>query len=168
MYIDFMSIICTYFISGTAKRSGLAACSDNGPKTALFIRTSEHETRKQFNDSNMLASFLRPTSEQNRQKRARMRAECVTIPKRGHPNMPLTTWGAGGLLRPCPPKARPNRLQTRQGEKTARWCTVTYIEGESSQPNDVSSDLERFQIRMTMSLKEACGNYYTIDYMNEP
>ncbi len=58
--------------------------------------------------------------------------------------MPLTLWGAGGDLFSCPPKARPNRLQTRQGKKTARWCTVTYIEGESSMPNDVSSDLERF------------------------
>ncbi len=45
----------------------------------------------------------------------------------------------------CPPKARPNRLQTRQGEKTARWCTWAYIEGESSMPNDVSSNLARFK-----------------------
>ena len=44
----------------------------------------------------------------------------------------------------CPPKARPNRLQSRQGEKTARWCTETYIEGESLKPNAVSSDLARF------------------------
>ncbi len=56
----------------------------------------------------------------------------------------MTSWGAGGLRNVLPPKARPNRLQTRQGEKTARWCTVTYIEGESSQPNAVSSDLARF------------------------
>ena len=42
-------------------------------------------------------------------------------------------------------KACPNRLQTRQGEKTARWCTVTYIEGESLMPNAVSNDLERFE-----------------------
>ncbi len=26
-----------------------------------------------------------------------------------------------------------------------RWCTVTYIEGESLKPNEVSSDLERFE-----------------------
>ncbi len=59
--------------------------------------------------------------------------------------MPLTLWGAGGGLCPCPPKARPNRLQTRQGEKTARWCTWAYIEGESLKPNAVSNDLERFE-----------------------
>ena len=55
--------------------------------------------------------------------------------------------GRGGLRYPLPPKARPNRLQTRQGKKTARWCTVTYIEGESLKPNDVSNDLERFKER---------------------
>ena len=65
---------------------------------------------------------------------------------------PLTLWGAGGDLLPCPPKARPNRLQTRQGEKTARWCTETYIEGESLMPNAVSSDLARFE--------ESCGVGY--------
>ncbi len=64
---------------------------------------------------------------------------------------PLTSWGAGGGADwppSFPPKARPNRLQTRQGEKTARWCTVTYIEGESSKPNAVSSDLERFEKKL--------------------
>ncbi len=62
--------------------------------------------------------------------------------------MPLTSWGAGGGAMGTfffPPKARPNRLQTRQGKKTARWCIVTYIEGESLKPNAVSSDLERFE-----------------------
>ena len=106
-----------------------------------------------------LAPIYRPTSEQNRQKRARARTECVTIPKRAHPNMPLTLWGAGGVRHPLPPKARPNRLQTRQGEKTARWCTEMYIEGASLQPNAVSSDLERFQIRMTTVIERGLGKW---------
>ncbi len=49
------------------------------------------------------------------------------------------------MLASTPPKARPNRLKTRQGEKTARWCTWAYIEGESLMPNAVSSDLVRFE-----------------------
>ncbi len=146
-----MGMIWSCLESGTEEAEGLAACSDDGPKIEVFIRTSERCADKQMSLFKMLAPVLRPASEQNRQKRARTRAECVTIPKREHPNMPLTLWGAGGGADwppSLPPKARPNRLQTRQGEKTARWCTWTYIEGESLKPNDVSNDLERFEKRM--------------------
>ncbi len=147
-----MSSLGSYLMGSAGGVRGFRTCSDKGLKRAKNIRTSEHGELGESIFSAELSPVLRPTSEQNRQKRARTRAECITIPKRGHQNMPLTSWGAGGVLRPCPPKARPNRIQTRgrlalsSGEVPVapRWCTVTYIEGESSMPNDVSSDLERF------------------------
>ncbi len=123
----------------------VGASEQNPEKPA---KTSEHPNTLKTRKCRLFAWFhtiLRPTSEQKRQKRARTRAECITIPMTGPQIMPLTLWGAGGFRHPLPPKARPNRLQTRQGEKTARWCTWAYIEGESSMPNAVSSDLARFE-----------------------
>ncbi len=117
-------------------------------QTAGFgAKTSEHPNtnyKEKLNYPQSYAQYCAQHPNEKRQKRARTRAECITIPKRAHPNTPLTLWGAGGFRYPLPPKARPNCLQTRQGEKAARWCTVTYIEGESLMPNDVSSDLARF------------------------
>ncbi len=149
MYSELMSMIGLYLMSGAGGAGGLRACSDKSANTSFFIRTSEQGAEKQMSIFAGLAPVLTPTSERKTQKRARTRAKCITIRMTGSQIMPLTLGGAGGgadwppSFFPTPESAR-NRLQTRQGEKTARWCTWAYIEGESLKPNAVSSDLARF------------------------
>ncbi len=151
VYSGAMSKIGSYLMGGERAAGCRAACSDNGPKNALFIRTSEQGSADKMNKYAMLRPVLSQTSERNRQKRARTRAECVTIPKRGHQNMLLTLGGLGGsdVGLPTPGSAK-NRLQTRKHLKIARKCTETYSGGLFSNGDDVSSDLARFQRRFPL------------------
>ena len=144
-----MSMIGSYLIGWAEAVGSRAACSDEGLNPAFFIRTSEQECRQNNDVFRGVRIALASNIRTHKIKRARagyicMRMTGPLIMPLTHPIMPLTSWGAGGFLLQCPPKARPNCLQTRQGEKTARRRTETYFEGVSSQPNDVSSDLVRF------------------------
>ena len=121
-----MTLIRAYLMGGAGEAIGHDACSDKVANSAIFIRTSEQGAGKLFNYFSMLAAHFRPISEQNRQKRACVRAECITMPKRAHPNMapimPLTV-RRGGSGWAANFAKRDKSRQTRNGEKSDRRRT---------------------------------------------